>query len=275
MTDGKLQHELEVAIRLARQAGEAIMGYYQTGLEVLEKAGGEPVTAADRAADDLIGAGLRAAFPLDGLLTEESDDDPSRLDKERVWIVDPLDGTTEFINETGDFAVQIALAVRGQPALGVVYQPAAQLLYHAVQGSGAYCVEDGTSRRLMVSARTDPAGMCMVASRSHYSELVESARRAFGIARVNHVGSVGLKAGLVAQGTCDLYVATTVAKEWDVCAPHALLMEAGGTLTNLCGDRPVYNQAEVAECRGLIGSNGQVHARLVEVVSALMDEQSR
>ncbi len=271
MTSGKLQHELEVAIRLARQAGEAIMGYYQTGLDLLEKAGGEPVTAADRAADDLIGRGLRAAFPLDGLLTEESDDDLSRLERERVWIVDPLDGTTEFINETGEFAVQIALAVREQPVLGVIYQPTTQRLYHAVQDGGAYCVHDGRSRRLQVSPGTDPADMCMVASRSHYSELVESARQALGVARVNHLGSVGLKAGLLAQGVCDLYVATTVAKEWDVCAPHALLLEAGGTLTDLCGERLVYNQAEVAECPGLIGSNGLIHARLVEVVTALLE----
>ncbi len=275
MDSGKLQHELEVAIGLARQAGEAIMGYYQTGLDVLEKAGGEPVTAADRAADNLIVRGLRAAFPQDGLLTEESDDDPSRLEKERVWIVDPLDGTTEFINETGDFSVQIALAVRGQPVLGVVYQPTTQRLYHAVQDSGAYCVEGGGSRRLLVSTETDPAGMCMVASRSHYSQLVESARQALGVAKVKHVGSVGLKAGFLAQGACDLYVATTVAKEWDMCAPHALLLEAGGNLTNLCGERPVYNQPEVAECRGLIGSNGRIHARLVAVVAALMDEQPR
>jgi 3'(2'), 5'-bisphosphate nucleotidase len=273
LTAGKLQHELEVAIRLAHQAGEAIMGYYQTGVDVLEKAGGEPVTVADRAADDLIAHGLRAAFPLDGLLSEESDDDLSRLGKERVWIVDPLDGTTEFINETGEFAVQIALTVQEQPVLGVVYQPTTRRLYHAVQDGGAYCVESGWSRRLQVSTRTDPADMCMAASRSHYSKLVESARQALGVGRVNHVGSVGLKVGLLAQGVCDLYVATTVAKEWDVCAPHALLLEAGGALTNLCGDNLVYNKPEVAECRGLIGSNGPIHARLVEVVDALLERK--
>jgi 3'(2'), 5'-bisphosphate nucleotidase len=273
LTAGKLQQELDVAIRLARQAGEAIMGYYQTGLDVLEKAGGEPVTVADRAADDLIARGLRAAFPHDGLLTEESDDDLSRLEKERVWIVDPLDGTTEFVTETGEFSVQIALAVHGQPVLGVIYQPTAQRLYHAVQDGGAYSVEDGRSRRLRASTETDPARMCMVASRSHYSALVRSAGQALGVERVHHLGSVGLKVGMVAQGTCDLYVATTVAKEWDVCAPHALLLEAGGTLTNLCGERPVYNQAEVAECRGLIGSNGQIHGRLVDTVAALLEER--
>jgi 3'(2'), 5'-bisphosphate nucleotidase len=272
LTAGDLQQELDVAILLARQAGEAIMGYYHTGLDVFQKSGGEPVTAADRAADDLIVHGLQAAFPLDGLLTEESDDDQSRLERERVWIVDPLDGTTEFVNETGEFSVQIALAVQEQPVLGVIYQPTAERLYYAVQGGGAYCVEDGRSQPLRVSAETDPARMCMVASRSHYSELVKATRQALGVRKVNHVGSVGLKVGLVARGACDLYVATTIAKEWDMCAPHALLLEAGGTFTNLCGERPVYNQAEVAECRGLIGSNGQIHARLVEVVGALLAE---
>jgi 3'(2'), 5'-bisphosphate nucleotidase len=273
LSAGTLQQELDVAIRLARQAGEAIMGHYHTGLEVFQKAGGEPVTAADRAADDLIARGLRAAFPLDGLLTEESDDDLSRLKRERVWIVDPLDGTTEFVNETGEFSVQIALAVQEQPVLGVIYQPTAERLYYAVQDSGAYCVEDGQSQRLSVSAETDPAEMCMVASRSHYSELVKAARQALGVGRVNHLGSVGLKVGMVARGACDLYIATTVAKEWDMCAPHALLLEAGGILTNLCGERPVYNQAGVAECRGLIGSNGQIHARLVGVLGVLMEEK--
>lgn len=271
MTAGDLQHELEVAVRLARQAGEAILDYYQTGLDVEEKDGGEPVTIADRAADGLIVRGLRAAFPRDGMLTEESDDDLSRLEKERVWIVDPLDGTTEFINETGDFSVQIALTVQGQPVLGVVYQPTEDRLYRAVRGGGAFRVENGQTQRLKVSTETDPANMCMAASRSHYSAFVWAARQALGVREVRRVGSVGLKVGLLAQGACDLYVATTVAKEWDLCAPHALLLEAGGTLTNLCGERPVYNQAKVAECRGLVGSNGQIHAHLVEVLAPLME----
>jgi len=272
---GNLRYELELAMRLARGAGEVIMGYYQTGLDVDEKIGGEPVTTADRAADDLILRGLCDAFPLDGMLTEESEDNLSRLERERVWIVDPLDGTTEFITETGEFSVMIGLTVRGRPVMGVIYQPTAKRLYHAVQGGGAYCTEGDQTRRLQVSARTDPAQMCMVASRSHYSDLVQSVREALGVRTVSHLGSVGLKVGIVAQGACDLYVATTVAKEWDVCAPHALLLEAGGELTNLCGEQPVYNQANVAECRGLLGSNGRVHGPLVEVVAALQEGQGR
>ena len=185
--------------------------------------------------------------------------------------MDPLDGTTEFINGTGDFSVQIALTVQGQPVLGVVYQPTEDRLYRALRDGGAFRVENGQTQRLRVSTETDPAQMCMTASRSHYSAFVRAARQALGIREVRRVGSVGLKVGLLAQGACDLYVATTVAKEWDLCAPHALLLEAGGTLTNLCGERPVYNQAQVAECRGLIGSNGQIHAHLVEILTPLME----
>ena len=271
LTAHHLQHELDIAVHLAHQAGQAIMDLYQTGLTVDRKARNEPVTAADHAADDLIIAGLRASFPDDGLLTEESDDDLSRLDKERVWIVDPLDGTTEFITETGEFAVQIALAVRGQPVLGVVYQPTKERLCYAVRDRGAYQVCDGHTTRLRVSRVADPAQMHLVASCSHYSALIEAARQALGIELVNKMGSVGLKVVLVARGDCDLYLATTVSKEWDICAPQVLLMEAGGVLTNLCGEPLVYNKPDVTEWRGLIGSNGLAHAQIVAALAPLLD----
>jgi len=269
LRDHHLNTELDVALELAQQAGRAIMRFYQSDLAVHRKGGGEPVTHADRLADELIVAGLRDSFPDDGLLTEESNDDLSRLGKERVWIVDPLDGTTEFINQTGEFAVQIALAVGGRPALGVVYQPSMKQLYWAVQGQGAYRVEDGQNQRLRVTEATNPADMCLVASRAHYSEFIEAARQALGIATVDRVGSVGVKVGLVAQGACDLYLATTVSKEWDVCAPHALLLEAGGELTNLCGEPLVYNKKDPAACTGLVASNGRIHGRIVERLGPL------
>lgn len=271
MSTDAFRRELDVAMRLAHEAGGEIMRHYQTGLPVHHKAGNEPITAADRAADALIAGGLRAAFPEDGLLTEESEDDLSRLDKERVWIVDPLDGTTEFINETGEFAVQIALTLAGEPILGVVYQPAKGRLFHAVQGQGAYQIYQDQTSILHVSTESDPARMCLVASRSHYSPFVDAAREALGIANANQVGSVGLKVGLVARAACDLYLATTVSKEWDLCAPHALLLEAGGVLTNLCGERLVYNKRNVTECTGLIASNGRAHSQIVATLAPLLD----
>jgi hypothetical protein len=105
----------------------------------------------------------------------------------------------------------------------------------AVQGGGAYRSQRQRTR-LRVSTEADPARMCLVASRSHYSEFIDAARQVLGIATVNRVGSVGLKVGLVARAECDLYLATTISKEWDICAPHAILVEAGGALTNLCGE---------------------------------------
>jgi 3'(2'), 5'-bisphosphate nucleotidase len=267
-----LQHELEVAVELARQAGATIMEYYRTGVSVEYKGGDEPVTAADRAADAIVADGLRSAFGEDGMLTEESEDDASRLEKARVWIVDPLDGTTEFINETGEFAVQIALALHGRPVLGVVYQPVYDVLMYASEGQGAYEVRDGVRRRLHVSTEADPAQMCLVASRSHYSEVIEAARRALGIEAVRRVGSVGLKVGLLAQGACDLYLATTLCKEWDLCAPHALLLEAGGMLTDFSGATLVYNQPDVGECGGLAGSNGLAHGQILAALQPLLAE---
>jgi 3'(2'), 5'-bisphosphate nucleotidase len=264
-----LQHELDVAVRLAHQAGEAILSAYRTGVAVYYKAGDEPVTAADRSADALISAGLRAAFPDDGLLTEESDDDHSRLDKARVWIVDPLDGTTEFIAGTGDFVVQIALTAGGEPLLGVVYQPTTAQLYYAVRGRGSYYAYDGQAMRLRVSTVSNLSQMCLVASRSHYTAFLEAARQALGIESVKRAGSTGLKVGQVARGVCDLYLATNVTKEWDLCAPDALLREAGGLLTNLSGEPIAYNQPEVAANRGLVASNGLVHEQIVESLLAL------
>lgn len=271
MADPGLDRELDVALRLAWQAGAAIMGYYQTGLAVERKAEREPVTVADREADHLIANGLRLAFPDDGFLSEESEDDRSRLEKERAWIVDPLDGTVEFITETGEFSVQIALVIQRRPVLGVVHEPAHERTFYAVKGQGAYELHDGQRTRLHVSTVAEPGEMCLVASRSHYSPLIDAARKALGVKTLNQLGSVGMKVSLVARGECDVYLATTVTKEWDVCAPHALLMEAGGILTDLDGADLVYNRPDVKVRRGLIGSNGLAHDRIVQAVSDLRD----
>jgi 3'(2'),5'-bisphosphate nucleotidase len=272
VTTPDLLHELEVAIDLARRAASAIMDYYHSPISVEYKEEDEPVTEADRAADEIIGRGLRAEFPGDGLLTEESADDPSRLDRERVWIVDPLDGTADFIEHTDDFAVQIALTCAGRPVLGVVYQPVQDLLFHAREGRGAYQVQGGQRQRLYGSAVSDPAAMCLVASRAHFSPFIQAAQRTLGIERVHHAGSVGVKVGLLARGECDLYLTANVCKEWDLCAPHAVLLEAGGCFTNLFGEVLTYNRPGVQTCRGLVASNGRAQAEIVAALAPLRDE---
>ena len=133
--------ELSVALAAAHAAGDIIRGHYQRGpIETTVKADGTPVTQADLEANQAIVAALRAAFPDDGILAEETADDRSRLVRERVWIVDPMDGTRDFVQRSGQFAVHIALALRGAPVVGVVYSPIERLTYHAVAGHGA-CID--------------------------------------------------------------------------------------------------------------------------------------
>src|SRR5436309_15594856 len=144
------RHELQVALRLAREAGAAILEYYDKPLRVERKIDAdehtEPVTQADRTANELIVSALRREFPDDGILAEESIDTERRLSKRRVWMIDPLDGTNGFIARDGDFAVQIGLAVEGRSVLGVVYQPLPDVLYRTVEGGGAWVEGEGSER---------------------------------------------------------------------------------------------------------------------------------
>ncbi len=136
-------HELNVALDLAREAGAAILEFYEGPLQIEQKTGfddREPVTQADRVANELIVNALRKEFPNDGILAEESVDTAHRLDKPRVWMIDPLDGTNGFIDGNGDFAVQIGLTQDGQCVLGVVHQPLTGVLYHAVRGQGTWII---------------------------------------------------------------------------------------------------------------------------------------
>src|SRR5262250_2804378 len=139
-------HELRIAVDLARAAGEMILNYYEGPLYIEQKQALqalEPVTQADRAANDLIVRAIAQEFPDDGILAEESIDTDRRLTKQRVWMIDPLDGTNGFIDGNGDFAVQIGLAQDGTAVLGVVYQPLSELFFRAVNGGGTWIERAG------------------------------------------------------------------------------------------------------------------------------------
>src|SRR5262252_7877784 len=160
----EFDREIKVACGLAREAGAILMAHYHSPFLVEQKINAlqetEEVTAADREANDLIVRWLVNEFPDDGILAEESKDTERRLEKERVWLIDPMDGTKNFIQRDGDFAVQIGLAVRGESVLGAVYQPVRELLYYAVKGGGAWI--EGTDRnpsRMSVSAKANPHEM--------------------------------------------------------------------------------------------------------------------
>ncbi len=273
-------HELRVALELAREAGAAILEFYEGPLQIEQKYGfndREPVTQADRVANELIVNALRKEFPGDGILAEESVDTAHRLDKQRVWMIDPLDGTNGFIDGNGDFAVQIGLAEDGMCALGVVYQPLPDLLYHAVSGQGAWIIRpDLAPERAVVSDQKDLSRMRLAASRSHRSPRMDKVVKSLGVREEVQRGSVGIKVGLIVEQQCDLYVhLSSRTKQWDTCAPEIILTEAGGRLTDLFGRPLEYNSPEVQNRNGIIASNGVAHDRIVDTLAPLLADFGR
>ncbi|MEA3338051.1 MAG: 3'(2'),5'-bisphosphate nucleotidase CysQ [Chloroflexota bacterium] len=268
-----LELELPTAERLVREAGVLVQNVYDGNIDVEWKGTNDPVTAADRAANEYLVRGLQHAFPGDGILSEEATDDLDRLSRQRVWIVDPLDGTREFIDRIGEFSIMVGLAIDGKPALGIVFQPVSDLLYRAVPGELAEVVREGTVSALSVSTETSPSQMRLVASRSHRDPLVDTVCRKLGVILDQPSGSVGLKVGLLSTGVCDLYIHPAPGlKEWDTCAPDAILRAAGGTITDAWGRPLVYNRSDFRQRWGLIASNGVIHAQIVAATIEAAEE---
>ncbi len=274
------ERELHVAIALAREAGDLILEHYEGPLDVEQKFSAddlEPVTQADKEANELIVSGLTREFPADGILAEESIDTDRRLDKSRVWMVDPLDGTNGFIDGNGDFAVQIGLAERGVCVVGVVYQPLSGVLYNAVSGGGSWIERRRFERqKVTVSTNRDIAKMRLAASRSHRSPRMNKVVSRFGFQQEVQRGSVGIKIGLLVEQQCDVYIHLSPrTKQWDTCAPQLILTEAGGTLTDLFGNPLNYNVRDVQNRNGLVASNGVVHEKIIQTLAPLLEEFGR
>ncbi len=244
--------ELDVAAQLARQAAIVIREVYETSFSVTQKpGGGGPVTEADQRANELIVKGLHDAFPGDDIVAEES---KFRAPKtKRVWFVDPLDGTREFVDRNGMFAVHIGLAVDGAPVAGVVFAPMQGALWSGAKG--APCVlELGNQRReLTMVPVSQPAELRLVVSRSHKSKKTEAIKKALGITQVKEHGSVGLKCALLAMREADLYLhPSDKSSRWDSCAPQAVIEAAGGMLIDFAGLPYDYSGTEITNSRGLV-----------------------
>jgi 3'(2'), 5'-bisphosphate nucleotidase len=272
--------ELRIALELAREAGAAILSFYEGPLDIEQKADAddrEPVTQADKLANEIIVERLRREFPGDGILAEESIDTSHRLDKSRVWMIDPLDGTTGFIDGNGDFAVQIGLTDNGECVLGVVYQPLTGVLYRAVYGKGTWIERpEYEPEPARVSIHDDISTMRLAASRSHRSPRMDKVIQAFGLKEEVRRGSVGIKVGLIVEQQCDLYIHLSPrTKQWDTCAPEIILHEAGGRLTDLFGRPLRYNKAEVQNRNGVVASNGVAHERVIEALRPLLVQFGR
>jgi 3'(2'), 5'-bisphosphate nucleotidase len=268
-----LTKEIEFAARVAREASTIVNTFYVGSSEVRYKLHDEPVTEADRSANQHIVTRIQTHFPEDGILSEESKDDLTRLQRERVWIVDPLDGTKEFIARNGEFSIMIGLAIAGAPVMGVIMQPTSNLLYIGAVGHGAYLHEDGEEIPLAVSDCAELAQMIMVSSRSHRQQIVDRVRATLRITRERVSGSVGLKVGLIARRLSDVYIHPSPGcKEWDLCAGQALLEAAGGRMTDCWGNPLRYNRADVRAHNGVVATNGLLHDEIIDVVARICEE---
>ena len=257
------ERELAVALDLANRAGAEVWRIQRGGeLGVELKDGDEPVTIADRVASELIVAGLREAFPGDPLISEELPAAPGALGSSRLWLIDPIDGTKDFIRGTDGYAVMIGLVRDGRPAMGVVHIPAQNRTYWGTP-DGSFVRVGERVTRLAVSSIASAEAARLVASKSHRTSDIDRIKSSLGISDELNIASVGAKLGLIACGVRDLYVNPAAkTKAWDTCAPEAILVPAGGRLTDLYGD-PIDYTVELKHRRGLIGSNGHVHDEVV------------
>jgi 3'(2'), 5'-bisphosphate nucleotidase len=225
---------LDDLLQLARDAGDAILEVYNTDFDVERKADNSPLTAADLAAHKTIVSALQGLTPDIPLLSEESAKIPfdTRSQWSRYWLIDPLDGTREFVKRNGEFTVNIALIENHQPTLGVVYAPVLDNLYYGVNGSGAWKQEQGGKPEPIKVASQRRAPTMVAGSRSHAGDSLIKYLHNLGDHDLVSMGS-SLKLCLVAEGKADLYPRLGPTSEWDTAAAHAVVEAAGGQVTTL------------------------------------------
>jgi 3'(2'), 5'-bisphosphate nucleotidase len=210
---------------------------------------------------------LRARFPEDGIVAEETIEQGDALAKRRCWFVDPLDGTKEFIAKNGEFSVMIGLAVDGASTVGVVYQPSKDKLYRGVVGEGASLEEGGSVRPLRVSEQSDPSKLRLVVSRSHRPESIEQIMAKLGATEEMPSGSVGIKVGLIAEQASDLYVhVSDKSSLWDACGPEAVLRAAGGRFVHVDGSAVQYRASKMANEKGILACNSAAYEPVLSAV---------
>jgi 3'(2'), 5'-bisphosphate nucleotidase len=262
-----LEAELKAAQALAQEAGSILLSIYAKDFSVAYKGTNNPVTEADQQVNTFLVRELRQRFPDDGIVAEETADQSEAQLKRRCWFVDPLDGTKEFIAKNGEFSVMIGLAIDGASQLGVVYQPSLDKLYSGVVGQTASLLERGQSRRLSVSDERDPSALRLVVSRSHRPESIEQIMQKLGASQEMPSGSVGVKVGLIAERSADLYVhVSDKSSLWDACGPEAILKAAGGKFSHVDGTQVNYRASEMANQKGILACNSAAYEPVLEAV---------
>ena len=242
-----MNSNLKLAIDASLNAGKIIMKYYRDDYEIKEKGYHNPVTTADNEADSYLKSELTNARPDYGWLSEETVDSEDRLGKERVWIVDPLDGTKEFIEGVPQFVVSVALVENGVPIVGALHNPVTKETFYASKGNGTYfgdvihncSVKESTTDMVILNSRSETRKGLWEPHKQHFKKL-------------KPIGSVAYKMGLTAIGKADIFATLRPKNEWDICAGTCLINEAGGKVINLNGEKITFNNRKTLIEPGLI-----------------------
>jgi 3'(2'), 5'-bisphosphate nucleotidase len=240
--NNELSQWLPQVIKIAHQAGHAIVEIYNQDFNIEHKDDKSPLTEADMAAHHIIVDSLEAMTPTIPVLSEESASIPyaERSGWSRYWLVDPLDGTREFIKRNGEFTVNIALIENGQAIMGVIVVPVTGKCFYACRGQGAYRVKEGGKAAAIQVRKLNPDNIKIAGSRSHAGERLKVFLDKVGHHELVSMGS-SLKSCLVAEGRADIYPRLGLTSEWDTAAAQAIVEEAGGQITTLDMKQLQYN----------------------------------
>ena len=269
---GQLSQDIFLALSAAGLAGEAIMKIYKGEFSSSLKKDKQPVTEADFESDKIIHQVL--AESNHPIVSEETYNSEVKIGKGKTWIVDPLDGTTDFINKTGEFSIMIALVENLRSTIGVVYQPAQDLFYAAEDGKGTFRKKgNGAWEEISVGSNVALNKAKVIMSNFHLSEEEKFFISSLGINSYRKKGSAGLKICDIAAGEADLYFTTTdKMKQWDTAAGDCLIREAGGKITDMSGQDIIYNLSGLKN--GLLVSNGKIHDEIIKKYKDFFDNLS-
>ena len=260
-----MNSDLEFAIKTVKAAGELILKYFRGAHEVREKGRNNPVTSADLAADSHLREAIARAFPDDGWLSEEDSDNSDRLALSRVWVVDPIDGTKEFIEGVPQFAISIGFVVDGRPKVSVVFNPAKDRFYKAAAGEGAF-LNDAPIR---VTARNDIDGAALLVSRSEPQKRFQAF---VDRCAIRPVGSIAYRLAKVAGGDGDGTLTFRNIHEWDICAGVLMVEEAGGKVVDGDGNPMRFNR-QPAKHKGVVAANSHLTDGLQSLWAAAVAER--
>ncbi len=260
--------EIHLAVQAALEAGKTVMSVYTQEFLSTLKRDNEPLTEADIKSNKIIQKIISdSGLPI---LSEESEDNKKRLASEKIWIVDPLDGTSDFIKKTGEFTIMISLVENHIPILGVIYWPTKSTLYLAQKDQGAFKSVNNTWSKLSVSNVSDIENCRAVGSRYHISDVEKNLIKRLNISQFTSKGS-SLKVADISSGNAELYFTTTnKIKQWDTCASYCLIKEAGGKMTDMFGNDLKYNTEKLNHENGLLVSNGLIHDKVINIYSEFL-----